>query len=710
VSVDEFLSEVKTVFDVLTEDGKAFAAANFSHTLKEGASQKNEYLVRIRDGSNITVEINSSVIKSATGEPMAFISVIRDISERKQTEDALRDSEEFLSSIIENIPNMIFVKDAETLRFVKFNKEGEKLLGQNRQDLIGKNDYGFFPKSQADFFTERDREVLKNKQLVDIPEEPIQTRHLGERILHTKKIPIIDREGNARYLLGISEDITDLKQAENLYRTLADSSHAGVFIAQDGIFQFVNPHIQEYSGYSEAEIVGSHSLTYVHPDDREITRLHAIEMLKGKRRIPYEYRIISRNGDTKLLIETVRSITYGGKKAVLGNTMDITERYQMEGLLRQAQKMESIGTLAGGIAHDFNNILGAILGYTEMALANQRMDDRQRHYLEQVFRAAERARDLVKQILTFSRQKEQEKKPVLIAPIIKEGIKLLRSSLPTTIKITQSIKDTSLMVLADPTQIHQVVMNLCTNASHAMRERGGVLDIQLVRERIEHFGTPHPLNLAAGDYAKVTVSDTGHGIDATIMDRIFDPFFTTKGPGEGTGLGLSVVYGIVSDHGGGIGVSSERGRGTTITVYFPLIETEEPIKEPVPEAIPESSESILFIDDEATLAELGSMLLSSLGYDVTTRTSSIEALEAFRAGPYGFDLVIADMTMPNMRGDDLARELLKVRPDIPIILCTGFSEMISEEKAKNLGIRQLIMKPVSKKDLAQAIRDVLDTQ
>jgi CheY-like chemotaxis protein len=371
--------------------------------------------------------------------------------------------------------------------------------------------------------------------------------------------------------------------------------------------------------------------------------------------------------------------------------------------------MESIGTLAGGIAHDFNNILGAILGYTDVALTDCKLDDRLRGYLEQVYKAGERARDLVKQILTFSRQQEQERKPVLIAPIIKEGIKLLRSSLPTTIKITQNIKDTSIMVLADPTQIHQVVMNLCTNASHAMRERGGVLDIQLVRERIESSGTSRPLNLTAGDYAKLTVSDTGHGIDAAIIDRIFDPFFTTKGPGEGTGLGLSVVYGIVRDHGGVIDVYSEPNKGTTVTVYFPLIETEELIQERMSELIPGGSERILFIDDEAALVELGRMMLTSLGYRITSRTSGIEALAAFRANPYGFDLVITDMTMPNMRGDDLARELLKIRPDIPIILCTGFSEMISEEKAKNLGIHQFIMKPINRKDLAKAVRDVLDS-
>jgi len=368
----------------------------------------------------------------------------------------------------------------------------------------------------------------------------------------------------------------------------------------------------------------------------------------------------------------------------------------------------AVGTLAGGVAHDFNNILSAVIGYTEMALGESSISESPRRYLEQIYKAGERAKDLVKQILTFSRKQEQERKPVLATPIIKEGIKLLRSSLPTTINITQNIADVSVMILADPTQIHQVLMNLCTNAAHAMREKGGILNIQLIRERVDHDRPLHPFNLGAGDYAKLTVSDTGHGIDVSVMERIYDPFFTTKAPGEGTGLGLSVVYGIVRDHGGAIDITSELGKGTTVNVFFPLEDMEMPVSEKAHEQIPGGSERILFVDDEAALAELGSVMLTSLGYHVTSRTSSIEALEAFRVRPHDFDLVITDMTMPNMRGDDLARELLKIRPDIPVILCTGFSEMISEEKAKSLGIRRLVMKPIFKENIASVIREVLD--
>ena len=383
------------------------------------------------------------------------------------------------------------------------------------------------------------------------------------------------------------------------------------------------------------------------------------------------------------------------------------ESLRIQAQLQQAQKMEAIGTLAGGIAHDFNNILSAVIGYTEIALADVPEDSSQHGNLQEVLKAGSRARDLVKQILTFSRQTEQELKPVQINQIVRETLKLLRASLPTTVKISQGIQSDS-AVLADPTQIHQVIMNLCTNAAHALRANGGQLEIDL-SDVVPgaNFIEQHPY-LSPGVFIKLRVRDTGHGMNKAILDRIFDPFFTTKERGEGTGMGLAVVLGIIKSHYGTITVDSEVGKGSVFDVYLPVImrEVDRDVRTKAP--IPTGTERILFIDDEKALVDLGQQILERLGYTVTMRTSSVEALELFMEQPEKFDLVITDMTMPNMTGDDLAAKLMNIRADIPVILCTGYSERISRERAHSLGIKEFILKPIVIRELAQIVRGVLD--
>ncbi|MDP3029139.1 MAG: GAF domain-containing protein, partial [Deltaproteobacteria bacterium] len=362
--------------------------------------------------------------------------------------------------------------------------------------------------------------------------------------------------------------------------------------------------------------------------------------------------------------------------------------------LVQIQKMEAIGTLAGGIAHDFNNILTAIIGYTELAREAAPEGSRVQAHLQEVFRAGMRAKDLVQQILIFSRQSKQEQKPLQTDSIVKEGLKLLRASIPTTIEIRPNIERECGTVLGDPTQIYQVLVNLCTNAAHAMGEKGGVLEVSLMNVDLDADAVAQHPGLKPGLYVRLTVNDTGHGMDRAVMEQIFHPFFTTKGPGEGTGMGLAVVHGIVKSHGGAITVDSEPGRGATFHVYFPRIERGRAPEAEAAASVPTGSERILFVDDEKALVDMIKQMIESLGYKVAGRTSSIEALEAFRAQPDKFDLVITDQTMPNMTGKMLAKELLRIRPDIPIILCTGYSELITEEKAKAMGIRELVMKPV----------------
>jgi signal transduction histidine kinase/ActR/RegA family two-component response regulator len=399
----------------------------------------------------------------------------------------------------------------------------------------------------------------------------------------------------------------------------------------------------------------------------------------------------------------------GQVESVIEVINDVTARVQLEGQLHQAQKMEAIGTLAGGIAHDFNNILSAILGFAELVMEELEPDSRLSADQAQVIAAGLRAKDLVKQILTFSRRTDQELQPLLVQFVVKEALKLLRASIPTSIKFREEIDIDCGLVMADPGQIHQVVMNLCTNAYQAMRETGGVLAVSLKSLKISESEAVGRGNLAPGDYVVLEVSDTGCGMSKMVRERIFEPYFTTKGKGEGTGLGLSLVHGIVSGLGGVVNVYSEPGHGTTFKVYLPLIAGADPGEvEVASEVAPGGEESILVVDDEEAITHLERRILEKLGYRVTEFTASEEALQAFRAAPEGFDLVITDMTMPKLNGDELAREVLRIRPGMPIIICTGFSGLIDPEKAKAMGISEFMLKPVEKSELARAVRRVLD--
>jgi CheY-like chemotaxis protein len=328
--------------------------------------------------------------------------------------------------------------------------------------------------------------------------------------------------------------------------------------------------------------------------------------------------------------------------------------------------------------------------------------------LKEVLNAGNRAKDLVKQILAFSRQTDQEMKPLAVKPIVKEALKLLRASIPTTIEIRQNITSEA-VVLADPTQIHQVLMNLCTNAEHAMRDTGGILEVSLGHEKLNSEFVAIDNGLLPESYLCLTVSDTGHGMSSETVQRIFDPFYTTKGREEGTGMGLAVVLGIVKAHGGKITVDSEPGQGATFKVYLPVLKSDKKPQSQAKQTRPTGNERILFVDDEKPLADLGKLMLERLGYNVSTRTSSLEALEVFKAKPDKFDLVITDMTMPNMTGDKLAQEMMKIRSDIPVILCTGYSQQITKESTHKMGIKELILKPIVMDDLAKIVRRNLTT-
>ncbi len=452
----------------------------------------------------------------------------------------------------------------------------------------------------------------------------------------------------------------------------------------------------------------------VHPQDQEyvLTRVAEGEVTGFQA----EFRVIRPDQAVRFIRAQTFPIrnTFGEVVRMAGVAEDMTEHKRVQETLvkterqfRQSSRMEAIGTLAGGIAHDFNNILTAILGYTELGLASVPKGSRTQRNLQEVLTAGHRAKHLVLQILAFSRQSGQGKNPTPIHTVIQEALKLLRATIPTSIEIRQSLM-TEASVLADSTQLHQVVINLCTNAEYAMRETGGLLAVTLEDVDVTEEKVRSVPGLQVGPHIRLIIQDNGTGMSPDVLERMFDPFFTTKPIGEGSGMGLAVVHGIVTSHGGALLIDSMGGKGTKVEVYLPTIPTPDWDGSGDQGVIPLGKETILFVDDEETIVRLGKELLSSLGYTVEVHTNSQEALHAFRHDPQRFDLVITDQAMPGLTGEALSRELLRIRPELPIILCTGFSHIMTAKKAKALGIQAYLMKPLAIRDLAPIVRHVLD--
>ena len=500
-----------------------------------------------------------------------------------------------------------------------------------------------------------------------------------------------------------------LRESEEKYRLLFENANDAIFVVQDQSIKFPNPRTLELAGYSAEELAKVPFDDLLHPEDKALVVDRHIRRLAGEEDLPttYSFRVINKIGDEVLIELSAVPITWEGRKATLNFVRDITQQKKIETQLQEAQRMEAIGTLAGGIAHDFNNILGIVLGYAELAMDDVPEWNPAWHNLGEIRKASLRAKDVVRQLLSFARKSEIMKKPTNLIPVVKESLNLLRSSIPRSIEIRQNIPEDVDSILADPTQMNQVLINLCTNAHHAMPE-GGVLEASLKNVELDEDAAAKYPDLKPGRYVNLTVSDTGQGINPELKDRIFDPYFTTKEIGKGTGMGLSVVHGIVKSHKGAISVDSDIGHGTTFSLFFPVVK-EEAVSEPeMDEKLPEGNERILLVDDEESIIYVGRLRLERLGYKVEARMNPVEALELFRADPDRFDLVITDMTMPQMNGDQLVKEVLKIHPDMPTILCTGFSERIDEEKAKSIGIRKYIEKPINSSKLAKIVRKVLD--
>jgi len=553
-------------------------------------------------------------------------------------------------------------------------------------------------------------EELKEK--IDYYQERENILEQHARVLETT-VAEKEREINQR-----RRTETALKKSESRYRSLLEAAPDPIVVYDvDGRVTYINPAFTRVFGWTLKEWIGKDLFAYIPEEIQEETRLSLEKIRREGSIVGLETRRLDKNG-RELDVSISAALYQDDQGRAIGMVVilsDIStrvqaeaERKRLEGLLRQAQKMEAIGTLAGGIAHDFNNILSAIIGFTELIQIKNQGNWQDHGYLEKILKASNRAKDLVQQILTFSRRTDQELKPVQAGVIAKEVLKLLRASLPTSIEIDQDIQSRS-TILGNPTQIHQILMNLGTNAGHAMRESGGTLAVALVDQEIKPGQATFP-ELDPGHYLKITVTDTGQGISPEIIDRIFDPFFTTKSMEEGTGMGLAVVHGIVRSHGGTIQARSEPGLGAEFTILLPALEKKAESDLAPVKNLPTGSEQILLVDDEAILVDIGKSLLESLGYSVTTKTNGIDALELFEKEPDRFDLVITDMTMPKMAGDELARNIMALKPDMPVIICTGYSTRITEQKALEMGIRALIMKPFVVTDFAEKVRRILDAR
>lgn len=662
----------------------------------------------------------ATAFNAMTARLREVISTLNErVLELQLAQDELRKSESEYRELVQSANSIILRMDTRgNVTFL--NDFGQRFFGYSEEELLGRNIVGtIVPEIDSTGYNL----AAKVGDLCAHPERYVTTsnesmRQGGDRVwVSWTNRAISDAEGQLTELLCIGNDITERRHAEDarlgLVTAVEQATETIIITDSEGVIQYVNPTFERVTGYSRNEAIGrTPRLLKSGKHDKAFYRQMWDTLGRGQ---VWSGHFINRHKSGSLYeeeatISPVRN-AQGQVVSYVAVKRDVTDEVKWEMQLRQAQKMEAIGTLAGGIAHDFNNILTAIFGYAEMARYKTSEDSNVRRDLDQVLTACNRAKDLVRQILTFSRQGEQERRPVELRPIIKETLKLLRASLPSTIEINQDIllRSGEDRVLADPTQIHQVLMNLCSNAADAMLSSGGALEVTLDQQDVDEDQARHFPGLHPGRHVRICVKDTGHGMDPEIMEHIFEPFYTTKGLGKGTGMGLAVVHGIVRNHNGAITVSSEVGQGSVFAVLLPQLE-HTVVQTPgmTAEPLPKGHETILLVDDEPALVSLGQQMLESLGYRVTTKTSSLGALELFRADPDRFDLVITDMTMPHLTGAGLTRELLAIRPNLPIILCTGFSELIDAEKARSLGVREYLMKPFVLRSMAESVRRALD--
>ncbi|MCF8083006.1 MAG: PAS domain S-box protein [Deltaproteobacteria bacterium] len=656
------------------------------------------------------------VERDKDGRPMRVTGLIADITKRKQAEEALRKSEERFRNLYDDAPVGYFEYDLRG-NIIRVNRTELKMLGYSAEEMIGQPCWKFIVDEAA---REQILAKLAGAKPPAVGLERTYRRKDGTTfpVLFEDRL-LTDDNGHITGIRTAIQDITERKQAEKAlreseerYRLLFENATVAIFIVQDETLKFVNPKTEKMIGYTPKELTKSPFVEFIHPEDREMVRERYLRRLKGENPIStYPFRVLHKSGEELTVELNAVLIDWEGKPATLNFLRDITEQKRIEAQLQQAQKMESVGTLAGGIAHDFNNILSPLMIHAEMALMELPSESPLQRHVKQIYQASERARDLVKQILTFARKQEASRAPIKVSLMVKEVAKFLRSTIPKTIAIQYDIQTDQDMVLGDVTELNQLIVNLSTNAAHAMEERGGSLVIRLGNETFDARAVERFSDLEPGPYVVLRVEDTGEGIEPQVLDKIFEPYFTTKETGKGTGIGLAVVHGIVKSYGGDITVDSDPGKGACFTVYLPQVRDDGDRTRSKNGAFtfPRGNERILFVDDEEAVMGAVRPMLEALGYSVTAKRSSVEALASFTEDPDAFDLIITDQTMPEMTGKELAREMLAIRPELPIILYTGYSPQIDEERAKAMGIQGFVMKPIVMKEMANTIREVLDS-